>query len=114
MLAPMLQGNSQTQKVRCRQIVPADFPALGDLLVRGFSRSNHDYWARGLARLAALPPVPDLPQLGYVLEADHGLVGVLLLIASRRPDGRIVANLSSWYVEPAWRAHSTLLVSMTT
>ncbi len=55
-----------------------------------------------------------MPRFGYVLEGEQAIVGVLLLISSRRPDGRIVANLSSWYVEPAWRAHSTLLVSMTT
>jgi hypothetical protein len=110
----MLAPAAQSQKVRCRQIAPGDLPGLADLLARGFPRAGHDSWVRGLARLAALPAVPDMPQLGYVLEAEHAIVGVLLLISSRRPDGRIVANLSSWYVEPAWRAHSTLLVSMTT
>ena len=35
------------------------------------------------ARLAALPAVPDMPRLGYVLEAEHAIVGVLLLISLR-------------------------------
>ena len=45
--------------------------------------------------------------------ADGGPVGVILLISSRarRP---IISNLSSWYVEPQWRTHSTLLISMAT
>lgn len=104
----------QPQRVRCRQIVENDLASLPDLLVRGFLRSSRDYWARGFERFAALEPVPAMPRFGYVLESEHGLVGVLLLISSRRPDGRIIANLSSWFVEPSWRAHSTLLVSMAT
>ncbi len=55
-----------------------------------------------------------VPRYGYVLDAGLGPVGVLLLISSTRADGRIISNLSSWYVDPAWRSHSTLLVSMAT
>jgi len=84
------------------------------LLTRGFPRSRQAYWTQGFERLKTLAEVPDMPRFGYVLESEQGLVGVLLLLSSRRPDGRIIANLSSWYVEPAWRTHSTLLVSMAT
>jgi len=54
-----------------------------------------------------------MPRYGFVLESESGLVGVLMLLSSQRGD-RIVANLSSWYVEPEWRSHSTLLVSEAT
>jgi hypothetical protein len=40
-------------------------------------------------------------------------VGVILLISSKRGE-QIISNLSSWYVEPQWRAHSTLLISLAT
>jgi hypothetical protein len=40
-------------------------------------------------------------------------VGVILLISSQRGE-QIISNLSSWYVEPQWRTHSTLLISMAT
>lgn len=110
MLAPV----AQPQRVRCRQIAQSDHAVLADLLADGFPRSSRAYWTRGFARLADLAPVEGMPRFGYVLESEQALVGVLLLICSRRGDGRIIANLSSWYVEPAWRSHSTLLVSMAT
>src|SRR5690349_596268 len=107
MLAPV----AQKQRVRCRQIAESDQAVLTDLLADGFPRSSRAYWTQGFVRMAGLPPVEGMPRFGYVLENEHGLVGVLLLICSRRRDGRIVANLSSWYVQPAWRTHSTLLLS---
>jgi hypothetical protein len=109
----MLAPAPLSRNVRCRQITPGDLDALAELLTRGFPRTSRNSWAAGLARIAALPPVEGLPRFGYVLESAHGIVGVLLLICSARPD-RTVANLSSWYVEPAWRTHSTLLVAMAT
>ena len=100
-------------RARCRQIAEGDLDALTDLLARGFVRSNRDYWLRGFARFRALPPIEGVPRFGYVLESEVGIVGVILLIPSRRGD-TIFSNLSSWYVEPAWRAHSTMLVAMAT
>ena len=91
-------------RARCRQIAEGDLDALTDLLARGFVRSNRDYWLRGFARFRALPPIEGVPRFGYVLESEVGIVGVILLIPSRRGD-TIFSNLSSWYVEPAWRAH---------
>jgi len=40
-------------------------------------------------------------------------VGVILLISSKRGN-QIVCNLSSLYVEPQWRSHTPLLVSLAT
>lgn len=104
---------AQTQRVRCRQIAESDLDGLAGFLAHGFPRTHHDGWSRGIARLAALPPVEGMPRFGYVLESENAVVGVLLLISSER-GGRIIANLSSWYVEPNWRTHSTLLVGMAT
>jgi hypothetical protein len=60
-----------------------------------------------------MPVVEGVPRYGYVLDGGVGPVGVILLISSRRGD-QIIANLSSWYVEPAWRAHSTMLIAVAT
>ena len=54
-----------------------------------------------------------MPRYGYMLDSRPGPVGALLLLSSRRGE-QIVSNLSSWYVEPEWRGHSTLLVSVAT
>src|SRR6185312_1028376 len=110
MLAPV----SQPPRVRCRQIVPADLGGLADYLTERFNNNTHDGWVTGFARVSALPAVEGMPSYGYVLECDAGIVGVLLMISSRRNDGRIIANLSSWYVEPGWRTHSTVLTTMAT
>ena len=110
----MLAPAPQPQRVRCRQIAPSDLGVLAGLLAHGFPRSDHQTWTTGFSRIAALPEVEGMPRFGYVLESESGLIGVLLLISSQRGDGRIIANLSSWYVEPNWRTHSTLLVAMAT
>jgi hypothetical protein len=110
MLAPAIIS----QRVRCRQIAESDLSELTDLLARGFPRSTRVYWSKGFERLKKLPQIEPMPRFGYVLETERGLVGALLTITSRRPDGRIVANVSSWYVEPNWRSHSTVLVSAAT
>ncbi len=100
-------------RVRCRQITEDDLEGLAALLARGFPRTQCEYWRRGFARWKRMPVVEGVPRFGYMLDAGLGPVGVLLLISSLR-GGQVIANLSSWYVEPAWRTHSTLLVSMAT
>ena len=109
----MLASAPQPQRVRCRQIAESDLGGLAGLLAHGFPRITHRAWIDGFARLQTLSPVEGMPRFGYLLESTEGLVGVLLLISSRR-EGRVIANLSSWYVEPNWRTHSTLLVGMAT
>jgi hypothetical protein len=100
-------------RVRCRAIAESDLEALADLLVRGFARSRRDYWTQGFERWRAMPVVDGVPRFGYLLDGGLGPVGVILLISSLR-GAQIISNLSSWYVDPAWRAHSTLLISMAT
>jgi hypothetical protein len=102
-----------TARVRCRQIAPSDLDGLADMLARGFARSRRETWMRGFQRWEQLPVIEGVPRYGYVLDGGFGPVGVILLISSMRGE-QIVSNLSSWYVEPQWRVHSTLLVSLAT
>jgi hypothetical protein len=100
------------QKIRCREITEADIDAVGDLLARGFYWRPRTYWMRGLQRQGTRDVPAGYPRFGFMLEHDGLPVGVLLLIYSRRPDGATEAtccNLSSWYVEPAFRNYATLL-----
>ena len=103
----------QAARVRCRPITDSDLDGLADLLTRGFPRTCRAYWMRGFARWKHLPVIEDVPRYGYVLDGGFGPVGAILLISSKR-GGQIVSNLSSWYVEPHWRTHSSLLISLAT
>lgn len=100
-------------RIRCRQIQETDLEAVADLLCKGFALSHRRYWTEGFDRWRHLPQVEGLPRYGCMLEAGSGPVGVILLLSSRRGE-QIVCNLSSWYVEPEWRSHSTLLISAAT
>ena len=100
--------------LRCREITGSDLERIVDLLARGFPARGRRYWARALDRLAKRQSPPEFPKFGYVLESDGAPVGVILLIFSTlsingRPSAR--CNLSSWYVDPAFRAQGALLVS---
>jgi hypothetical protein len=100
--------------LRCRQIDATDISAVAALLTRGFPNRKREFWLRALAQLAAREPPPGLPKYGYLIESDGTVVGVILLICSTMSAGDSVAtrcNLSSWYVEPTFRAYAPLLVS---
>lgn len=67
-----------------------------------------------MTRLAAHATPPGAPRYGYLLDDGRGPVGVVLLISSVWPSGagtQVRGNLSSWYVEPAFRSYASLLVS---
>ena len=100
--------------LHCRQIAAADVPAIVDLLTRGFPSRGRAFWEHALQQLAKREPPPGLPQYGYLLESGGAPVGTILLICSiMRADGGFAprCNLSSWYVEPAFRFYASLLVS---
>ena len=99
--------------VHCRPIADSDLNGLADLLTRGFPATRHSTWTNGFARWQELPQVDGLPRYGYMLDGGQGPVGVILLISSRRGD-QIIANLSSWYVEPEWRVHAAMLIGIAT
>jgi hypothetical protein len=101
--------------IRCREIGAADLGAIADLLARGFPIRSRDYWIDGLRRLSAREMPDSFPRFGYMLEHDGTPVGALLLIHTARNDGgctSIRCNLSSWYVEPAFRSYAPLLTKV--
>jgi hypothetical protein len=102
---------------RIREISEADVETTADLLTRGFVHRKREYWIRGLRRQGARPLPPDTPRYGYLLEVQGvGAVGCLLLIYSTRIlDGvaSLCCNVSSWYVDPAFRNYAALFASMT-
>jgi hypothetical protein len=100
------------QKTRCREISEADIDAVADLLTRGFIGRSREYWMQGLRRQAAREIPSGYPRFGYMLDHDGLPVGVLLLLYGSRADGAtttVYCNLSSWYVEPAFRNYAPLL-----
>lgn len=106
--------NAALTTVRCRQIAASDLDAVTELLARGFPDRSRAFWVRALGLLTAHPTPAGLPKYGYLLESDGAPVGVILLIFSALPNGAqgtIRGNVSSWYVEPAFRGYAALLVA---
>jgi hypothetical protein len=103
--------------LRCRQIDEADIGAVATLLARGFPAHDREFWLRAFAQLTRHAPPSGLPKYGYLLASDGIVVGAILLICATMPageGGKEVANrcnLSSWYVDPPFRAYAPMLVS---
>jgi hypothetical protein len=101
-------------RLRCREIGMADIDAVVSLLTRAFPVRDRLFWIAAFDQLTRHESPPGLPKYGYLLESDGIAVGALLLIFSRVPDGDTLTtrcNLSSWYVEQAFRAYAPMLVS---
>src|SRR5580698_8132369 len=101
-------------EIRCHQIGDADIPAIAALLTRGFPNRGLQFWQQALHRLSGHEPPSGLPKYGYLLETNGVPVGALLMICSTMHDGgqpTTRCNLSSWYVDPDYRAYGSLLVS---
>jgi len=102
-------------KPRVREILESDLQAIADLLTRGFVHRSRDYWMRGLQRQGARSLPANAVRYGYLLESEGTPVGCLLLIYSGKTiDGETASfcNLSSWYVDPAFRNYAALFASM--
>ena len=101
-------------RLRCRQIENADIEAVASLLARGFPAHDRRFWLAAFAQLTKHDTPAGLPKYGYLLESDGAVVGAILLICSTIPTGAAKitrCNLSSWYVDPAFRTYAPLLVS---
>ncbi len=103
-------------RVCTRQIEPTDLGAVIDLLDRGFQfRRNRSFWQNVVAGLENHTGPAGLPKFGYLLIVDGKPVGVILLICATPGTNQhrdaIRCNLSSWYVEPAYRNYAALLAS---
>lgn len=101
-------------RIRRREIGAADLDGIATLLRKGFPKRRRDHWVRALKRLSDHPTPTGYPKYGYLLECSGVPVGVSLHIFSSIPvdgEARIRCNLSSWYVDPAFRSYATTLVS---
>ncbi|MGZ5875475.1 MAG: acyl-CoA acyltransferase [Bradyrhizobium sp.] len=102
-------------RIRCREIAEADVDAVADLLTRGFFGRPREYWMQGLRRQAAREVPKGYPRFGYMLDAEGDAVGVLLLLYTSKGSGSEVTihcNLSSWFVDPAFRNYAPLLTKI--
>ena len=105
---------SAAPPLRCRQIEESDFEAIAALLARGFPTRNRQFWLGAFAQLRRHATPQSLPKYGYLLESGGRAVGAVLLICSLVRAGEKDpprCNLSSWYVDPAFRAYAPMLVS---
>ncbi len=103
------------QQIRCREISEADIDAIAELLTRGFVGRSREYWMQGLRRQATREVPQGYPRFGYMLDNGGTPVGILLLLYTARAEGgetTIHCNLSSWYVEPAFRNYAPLLTKI--
>jgi len=100
--------------VRCREIAAPDLDQIADLLTRGFSNRPRDFWMRALNQLSKHATPPGLPRYGHLLEYNGAPVGVRLMIFSTievNDQPAIRCNVSSWYVDPAYRWYAAILES---
>jgi hypothetical protein len=105
---------SAATALRCRQIETADIGAVASLLARGFPIHDREFWLKAFAQLSRHEPPAGLPKYGYLLAMGDTIVGALLLICSTIRTGATTAtrcNLSSWYVDPEFRAYAPMLVA---
>jgi hypothetical protein len=102
----------QQASIRCRPIGDGDLAAVADLLTRGFPGRPRRYWQAGLDRQRAAPLPPGCARYGYMLASGERPVGALLLLFAADDRGRLRCNLSSWFVEPAFRAFAPLLLNV--
>jgi hypothetical protein len=103
---------SAAPKIRVREIGASDIGNVTELLARGFRGRSRAFWSKVLERLARHMAPAGFPQYGYLLESDSAPVGVILLIFSRwpgEPGEAVRCNVSSWYVEPAYRGYASFL-----
>ena len=98
--------------LRCRPIEETDLDTVVGLLAAGFPERPQAYWCDGLARHVARGVPDGVPRYGYLLDHDGVAVGVLLTLYTRIADAtgsHLRCNLSSWYVDPKFRAAAPLL-----
>jgi hypothetical protein len=102
-------------KAQVREILESDLDAIGDLLTKGFVHSRREYWRRGLQCQTKRLLPSGVPRYGYLIESQGVPVGCLLLIYSTKlvnGEAAIFCNLSSWYVDPAFRNYAAVFAAM--
>jgi hypothetical protein len=97
----------------CRPIERADWQAVIECLQRGFPDRSHQYWENALNRIEDRPVVGDFPRYGFILDHAGDIVGVMLTLYFRHAGAEgesIRCNLSSWTVDPDFRAYAGKLI----
>ena len=102
---------SAVPKIRVREIAAIDINGVIDTLSRGFPWRSRRLWTRVLARLARRSTPEGLPKFGYLLESGGVVVGAILLISSRMPNGSVRCNVSSWCVDRSHRTYAGFLAA---
>src|ERR1700694_4466682 len=101
--------------IRARQINDADLTEVVTLITRGFGTARpRQFWEHIFSSLSKRSVPAGFPRYGYVIESDGKFVGVIIMIFSTIwADGaaKIRCNVSSWYVDPAFRSYAPLLAS---
>ncbi|MCZ8182690.1 MAG: hypothetical protein O9322_06945 [Beijerinckiaceae bacterium] len=94
-------------------ITPARAAEAVSLLDEGFPERGPAFWQRSLQQILDWPgnALAGYPPGFFWLEKEQP-VGILLTPASPRggPDGRIVVNVSSWYLRPDFRWKAPLML----
>jgi hypothetical protein len=106
---------SKRTEIVCRLIADDDVEQVIDCLERGFPERRRTYWTDGISRMSRRETIGDFPRYGYCLQTGERIVGVVLLICSRRgaAGGRAIrCNLSSWCVDKEYRSHALALHMM--
>ena len=106
------QGTSSKNRnlLRVREITPADFDRVAELLGKGIGYSNQ-YFLDLLQRIAEHPTPAGFPKYGRVLEADGSIVGAIILIFSTVwSDGifSVRCHVTGWCVEPPYRCYAAV------
>lgn len=111
--SPSRSAGGPAPAIRCRTLRPDDRDALAALLREGFPTRTVAYWQQALDRLFAHTAAGPFPQSGFLLEAEGRPLGVILTVyaAHRSEPGRLVCNLSSWFVREEVGPFATMLVS---
>ena len=110
---PLTSAPSPGFHLRVREITEADHGRVARLLAKGFQRPVW-YYAQALRRLSLHPTPPGLSKYGFVMEADGITVGAVLLIFSAVRSGgntQTRCNITSWYVEPAYKSYAAVFTS---
>jgi hypothetical protein len=94
----------QDPNVTCVEISENLLESVADCLFRNFPRRPREEWIAGLRQMSTRPRIGNYPRFGFMLSHDGRTVGVLLTIYSRDEADNVRCCLSSWCVDPDYRA----------
>jgi hypothetical protein len=103
-------------KIRSREIEPSDFAGVATLLGKGLGYPP-EYYLEIFHALERHDTPPGFPKYGYLLEANKGVVGGIIVIYSRITHTAIPhirCHVSGWYVDPNYRLYAAMLAAKAT